>query len=208
MNKRCPSCEGELTAQGDCLPCLVALAATPTQASSSSLGSFASYDILEKIATGGMEMLSDRAMQSPDALRRFQTETEAAASLDHPHIVPIFETGLEEELAFYSMPYLPGGTLADLLEKGIHDQRDSIEIMQKISRAVAYAHRRGILHRDLKPTNILLDEHGEPQITDFGLAKLSGQDTAVTLSGTVLGTPAYMSPPIVLLSKPTLPWKF
>ena len=211
MSQSCPSCASTLTVQGDCLHCLVSLAATPPPGLSASLGSFASYDILEKISSGGMgevylahqpelnrtvalKMLSGSATQSPDALRRFQTEIEATASLDHPHIVPIFETGLVDDLAFYSMPYLSGGTLADALQKENRNPQDSIRILQKVARAVSYAHRRGILHRDLKPSNILLDEHGEPQVADFGLAKLSKQDTVLTLTGSVLGTPAYMSP--------------
>ena len=211
MSSSCPSCQGRLTAQGECLLCLVSLAATREPNSLEKNGSLGSYDLLNKISSGGMgsvyrayqpelnrtvalKVLSDRALQSPDSLRRFHTETEAAAALDHPHIVPIFEAGMEGNLAFYSMPYLSGGTLADASTRENLTQKDLVSITQKITQAVAYAHSRGILHRDLKPSNILLDEHGEPQITDFGLAKVGGQDTVVTLAGTVLGTPAYMSP--------------
>ena len=209
MSEHCPSCKSPLTSEGDCLRCLVSLATI--SAPTSHPTSFASYDNLKKIAVGGMgsvyqafqpdlnrtvalKMLSEQSMQSPDAIRRFQTETEAAASLDHPSIVSIFETGVIDQTPFYSMPYLSGGNLADFIKNGGHTQQEAIEIVTKISRAIAYAHRRGVLHRDLKPANILLTEEGEPQVADFGLAKLAQQNTIVTLNGAVLGTPAYMSP--------------
>ena len=209
MSEHCPSCKSPLTSEGDCLRCLVSLATI--SAPTSHPTSFASYDNLKKIAVGGMgsvyqafqpdlnrtvalKMLSEQSMQSADAIRRFQTETEAAASLDHPNIVSIFETGVIDQTAFYSMPYLSGGNLADFIKNGGHTQQEAIEIVTKISRAIAYAHRRGVLHRDLKPANILLNEEGEPQVADFGLAKLAQQNTIVTLNGAVLGTPAYMSP--------------
>src|SRR5262249_9797007 len=132
--------------------------------------------------------------------QRFHTEAEAAARLDHPNIVPIYEIGEHDGQHYFSMKLLEGGTLQNAdcrvqsAEWGKKGQGRVAELMGKIARAVHYAHQRGILHRDLKPSNVLLDEKGEPYVTDFGLAKLVEDDSSLTMSLAVLGTPAYMSP--------------
>src|SRR5262249_47447032 len=116
----------------------------------------------------------------------------------HPHIVPIYEVGEYEGQHYFSMKLIEGGTLAEgrLKAEGqsLNLADDIARLVATVARAVHYAHQRGILHRDLKPTNILLDEQGEPHVTDFGLAKLLDEDTSLTRSLAVLGTPSYMAP--------------
>lgn len=143
------------------------------------------------------------------ARKRFLAEAELAAQLDHPNIVPIYEVGVTEDGPFYAMKLIEGGTLAGLIEDGrlkiadgnksmpssiLHAPSSVAVLLAKLARAVHHAHERGVLHRDLKPGNILLDADGEPHITDFGLARQLGADSSLTLTGTTLGTPAYMSP--------------
>ncbi len=175
---------------------------------------FGDYEILEEVARGGMGVvfrahqislarpvalkfiLSGR-MNSQEARQRFRQEAEAAARLEHPHISPVYETGEIEGVPFLSLKYFAGGTLADALRRGDVQRSSNGDIprlMAKVARAVHHAHERGILHRDLKPTNILLDDQGEPFVTDFGLAKFTDADTSMTHSGVLLGTPNYMSP--------------
>ena len=163
-------------------------------------------------------------LATPASMQRFHTEAEAAARLDHSNIVPIYEIGEYDGQHYFSMKLIPGGTLAEAMTKSEFRKpkearspkskghlapadgssslefchsfniRDWVFVISKVARAVDYAHQRGILHRDLKPTNILLDERGEPHVTDFGLAKLAEDDSSLTLSAAILGTPAYMSP--------------
>jgi tetratricopeptide (TPR) repeat protein len=176
---------------------------------------FGDYELLEEIARGGMgvvyrarqlslnrpvalKMIAAGQLATPAAVQRFHTEAEAAARLDHPHIVPIYEIGEYEGQHYFSMKLLEGGTLADLILKAQVQNPLSPEAVARlvgtVARAVHYAHQRGILHRDLKPTNILLDEQGEPHVTDFGLAKLAEDDSSLTMTTAILGTPAYMAP--------------
>ena len=138
------------------------------------------------------------------ARKRFMAESELAAQLDHPNIVPIYEVGESAEGPFYAMKLLEGGTLASIIQSGAtpgsdgatvpRDARWAASLMVKVARAVHHAHQRGVLHRDLKPANILLDSQGEPHITDFGLARGVGTESSLTQSGSSVGTPAYMSP--------------
>jgi serine/threonine protein kinase/WD40 repeat protein len=176
---------------------------------------FGDYELVGEIARGGMgvvyrarqvslsrfvalKMIAAGQLATPAAMQRFHTEAEAAARLDHPHIVPIYEIGQYEGQHYYSMKLLEGGTLAglnsDCSARDAEWQERKAVLLGTVARAVHYAHQRGILHRDLKPTNILLDEQGEPHITDFGLAKLLEVDGSITHSLAVLGTPAYMAP--------------
>lgn len=129
-------------------------------------------------------------------LRRFRSEAEAAARLDHPNIVPIYEVGERDGMPFFSMKLIEGRTLSERLAdtESPVSHREAALLVSKVARAIHYAHEHGILHRDVKPSNILLDAHGEPQVTDFGLAKVDGSESNLTLSNAVLGTPAYMSP--------------
>ncbi|HXJ56859.1 MAG TPA: WD40 repeat domain-containing serine/threonine protein kinase, partial [Verrucomicrobiae bacterium] len=166
-----------------------------------------------------LKMILAGRLATPASMQRFQTEAESAARLDHPHIVPIYEIGEHDRQHYFSMKLIDGGTLAERIAKQpltrpadtlshpmgegrgegersvpTFDVRHSAFVISKVARAVHYAHQRGILHRDLKPTNILIDGQGEPHVTDFGLAKLIESDAGLTHSAAVMGTPSYMAP--------------
>src|SRR5436190_2619974 len=170
------------------------------------------YQILEEIGRGGMGVIY-RARQrhsrrivalkrvlsyhadSRETLARFRREAEAAASLDHPNILPIYEVSEGEDgLPFFSMKFAPGGSLFDAGPALRDEPRRSVALMAKVARAVQYAHGHGILHRDLKPGNILLDGRGEPLVSDFGLAKWPDTTSDVTRTLTIFGTPGYIAP--------------
>ena len=170
------------------------------------------YQILEEIGRGGMGVIY-RARQrhsrrivalkrilayhadSQETLARFRREAEAAAHLDHPNILPIYEVGkCEDELPFFSMKFAAGGSLVKVGAALRREPRRAAALMVKVARAVQYAHTRGILHRDLKPANILLDGHGEPLVSDFGLAKWLDSVSDLTRSLTIFGTPGYIGP--------------
>ena len=170
------------------------------------------YQVLEEIGRGGMGVIY-RARQrhsrrivalkrilayhadSQETLARFRREAEAAAHLDHPNILPIYEVGqCEDELPFFSMKFAAGGSLVKVGPALRHEPRRAAALMVKVARAVQYAHTRGILHRDLKPANILLDGHGEPLVSDFGLAKWLDSLSDLTRSLTIFGTPGYIAP--------------
>ncbi|MBW3595947.1 MAG: serine/threonine protein kinase [Planctomycetes bacterium] len=169
------------------------------------------YELLEEIGHGGMglvyrarqislgreaavKMILRGRMASPADLARFRAEAEAAARLDHPGIVPVYEVGESEGRPFFSMKYVAGRTLAQVLSEGPMPPREAAELLNDVCRAVHYAHQQGVLHRDLKPSNILIDEQGRPHVTDFGLAKQAADAASLTKTGAVLGTPAYMAP--------------
>ena len=127
-------------------------------------------------------------------LKRFRQEAEAAASLEHPQIVPIYEIGERDGSCYFSMKFVEGGQLDALLGGKPMPARQAAELLVKIARTVQFAHEHGILHRDIKPGNILLDKRDEPHLTDFGLARLIEEQSTVTNSFDVLGTPSYMAP--------------
>ena len=172
---------------------------------------FGDYELLEEIGRGGMgvvyrafqkslnrtvaiKMLLRRDLATPADLARFRSEAEAAARLDHPGIVSIFEVGECDGHPFYSMQFVEGTTLAKRLREGPLPAREAAVLLAKVADAVHAAHARGVLHRDLKPSNILIDAAGEPHVTDFGLAKRLEAEESVTHTGAILGTPCYMSP--------------
>jgi tetratricopeptide (TPR) repeat protein len=129
-----------------------------------------------------------------DDLRRFRLEAEAVAHLDHPSIVPIYEIGEHDGLSYFAMKLIEGGSLAQRLPALAADPRGAARLVATVARAVHYAHQRGVLHRDLKPSNIVIDALGQPHITDFGLAKRVEDDSGLTQSGAILGSPSYMAP--------------
>ena len=127
-------------------------------------------------------------------LKRFRREAEAAASLEHPGIVPIYEVGEGDGSCYFSMRFVEGGQLDQVIKQKPTSIRQAAELISKIARTVHYAHEHGILHRDIKPGNILLDAKGEPLLTDFGLARLVEAESTVTRTKEVMGTPSYMAP--------------
>jgi WD40 repeat protein/serine/threonine protein kinase len=196
---------------------------------------FGDYELVEEIARGGMgvvfkarqvslnrlvalKLISAGALATPELVKRFKAEAEAAAGLAHPNIVPIHEIGEHQGQHYFSMGLIDGPNLRDALNTGpqhtgdvLEDghasgqrphrhspsalsPRDAAQLVATIADAVHYAHQRGVLHRDLKPSNILLDADRQPHLTDFGLAKVIQKESTLTHTYAVLGTPAYMSP--------------
>ena len=133
--------------------------------------------------------LADRA-----TLERFRSEAEAAGKVDHPHIVPVYQFGVHQDHPYLAMGLVEGVSLKDRLSEGPLPVREAAEIVAKIARAIDYAHQCGVVHRDLKPHNILMDLRGEPRVTDFGLAKSLVDDSGMTATGQILGTPSFMPP--------------
>src|SRR5262245_19339846 len=172
---------------------------------------FGDYELLEEIGRGSQGVVY-RARQkslnrtvalkiialghsaSKAHVKRFRREAEAAASLEHPCIVPIYEVGEREGACYFSMRFVEGGQLDEILKREPISPRRAVELIVKLASTVHYAHEHGILHRDIKPGNILLDANGEPHLTDFGLARLVEADSTVTRTKEVLGTPSYMAP--------------
>ncbi|MHB8954185.1 MAG: bifunctional serine/threonine protein kinase/MFS transporter [Pirellulaceae bacterium] len=169
------------------------------------------YELLEELGRGGMgvvylappvnlnrQLAVKMILSGPLASRidreRFLAEAQAAARLDHVGIVPVYQVGEEGGRMYFSMKYIKGPTLSDLLQAGPLPPHMAAQLLAKVSRAIDFAHQSGVLHRDLKPSNILIDEEGEPHVTDFGLAKRIKDPHSMTHSGAVVGTPAYMSP--------------
>jgi WD40 repeat protein/Flp pilus assembly protein TadD len=172
---------------------------------------FGDYELIRELGRGGMgivykarqislnrpvalKMIKSAALAGEDELRRFQNEAEAVATLDHPHIVSILEVGKYDGQRYFTMKLIGGTSLNRKLTDYVADPRAAAKLLKHLAEAVHHAHQRGILHRDLKPANILLDARGEPFVTDFGLAKRREGDSELTLSGAILGTPAYMAP--------------
>ena len=141
-----------------------------------------------------LKMILAGQFASKADVQRFRREAEAAANLDHPNILPIYEVGEHEGQQYFSMKLVNGGSLADGRPALVSDPLRAAALLAKVCRAVHFAHQRGILHRDLKPANVLLDADGTPYVTDFGLAKRVEGDSGLTQSGAIVGTPSYMAP--------------
>ncbi len=141
-----------------------------------------------------LKMILAGQLADDSDVKRFYAEAEAAANLDHPGIVPIYEVGQHDGQHYFSMGFVEGQSLAQRLADGPLPPREAAKLMGKVAEAIEYAHRRGVIHRDLKPGNILLDQSGNPRLTDFGLAKKLQGDSGLTGSGQIMGTPSYMPP--------------
>ncbi len=141
-----------------------------------------------------LKMIWGSGAVRPEARTRFRREAEAVALLDHPNIVPIYEVGDSDGHPYFSMKLIEGGNLGQRIELHRRQPRQGAQVVARVARAVHHAHQRGILHRDLKPGNILLDSQGEPHVTDFGLARRVEGEETLTQTGAIVGTPAYMAP--------------
>src|SRR5262249_10137498 len=172
---------------------------------------FGDYELLKEVGRGGQGVVYRARQKSLNRtvalkviglgnwateahVKRFRREAEAAASLEHPGIVPIHDVGERDGSCYFSMKFVEGGQLDEVVRREPMPLRCAVELIVKVARTVHYAHEHGILHRDIKPGNILLDAKGEPHLTDFGLARLVETKRTVTHTLTVLGTPSYMAP--------------
>src|SRR5437870_6338646 len=175
------------------------------------LKDFGDYELLEEIGRGGQGVVYRARQESLNRIvalkviglshwateahvKRFRLEAEAAASLNHPRIVPIYEVGERDGSCYFSMQFIEGGQLDEVVKREPMPIRRAVELIANVARTVHYAHEHGILHLDIKPGNILLDAKGEPHLTDFGLARLLETKSTVTHTMDVLGTPSYMAP--------------
>jgi len=195
---------------GFCPACLLTTALNSPDVPSSG-SRIEDYELLNEIARGGMgivyraqqrtpsrmvalKMILPAHLRSPGAVNRFCMEADAAASLDHECILPIYSVGEQDGTPFYSMKFAEGGPLSARIENYRNKPNETAKLIAKLARAIAYAHERGILHRDLKPGNILFDGAGKPYVSDFGLAKWLQRECDLTQTLAILGTPFYMAP--------------
>jgi WD40 repeat protein len=187
----------------------VATASSPSQPTR--IRYFGDYEIIRELARGGMGVVFEARQVSLNRrvalkmilagqlanqidVKRFYTEAEAAANLDHPGIVPIFEVGQHDGQHYFSMGFVEGQSLSQRLTEGPLPPHEAASLLAAVADAIYYAHQCGVIHRDLKPGNILLDQKGNPRVTDFGLAKKLEGDSGLTGSGQIMGTPSYMPP--------------
>ncbi|HYT92139.1 MAG TPA: protein kinase, partial [Gemmataceae bacterium] len=200
----------------DSAPTVIQRQTTPLSAPVG-IGRIGDYELLQEVGRGGMgivykarqkslnrivalKMILAGRLAAPGDVQRFRAEAEAAANLDHPNILPIYEVGAYQGQHFFSTKLIDGGSLAERLPELVGQPRRAVEPLAQVARAIHFAHRAALIHRDLKPANILLDADGRPYVADFGLAKRilaePGVSTPrnVTQTGTIVGTPAYMPP--------------
>ena len=209
----CDTCGSTLDAEmlsGFCPGCLLNTGLeTETEAAPGSR--INDYELLNEVARGGMgivyrarqrtpsrivalKMILPAHLNSLGAIDRFRAEAEAAASLDHDSILPIYAVGEADGAPFYSMKFAEGGTLSGRIDNYRDKPRQAAALTAKLARAVAFAHEHGILHRDLKPGNVLFDSAGKAFVSDFGLAKWLQRECDLTQTLAILGTPYYMAP--------------
>jgi len=211
--KLCETCGSSVDfdmPSGFCPGCLLNTV-LETQSESATASRIDDYELLNEVARGGMgivyrakqrapsrivalKMILPAHLNSPGAVNRFRAEAEAAASLDHENILPIYAVGEADGAPFYSMKFAKGGTLSAKIDKYRDKAREAAALIAKLARAVAFAHEHGILHRDLKPGNVLFDSAGKPYVSDFGLAKWLQRECDLTQTLAILGTPYYMAP--------------
>src|SRR5438552_12751370 len=211
--KLCETCGSSVDfdmPSGFCPGCLLNTV-LETQSESATASRIDDYELLNEVARGGMgivyrakqrapsrivalKMILPAHLNSPGAVNRFRAEAEAAASLDHENILPIYAVGEADGAPFYSMKFAKGGTLSAKIDKYRDKAREAAALIAKLARAVAFAHEHGILHRDLKPGNVLFDSAGKAYVSDFGLAKWLQRECDLTQSLAILGTPYYMAP--------------
>lgn len=177
------------------------------------IGEIGEYHLVEQLGRGGMgvvykayqkklrrtvalKVIGAGSLCSPEDIARFHIEAEAAARLNHPGIVPVYDVGEHEGTHYYSMECVEGESLAQYIGANNPrlDPRRATQLIEKVCRAVQYAHDRAVIHRDLKPANIMVDKDGQPRLTDFGLAKVLQEEEGLTMTGQVMGTPNYMAP--------------
>jgi serine/threonine-protein kinase len=168
------------------------------------------YEIKSELGRGGMatvylahdgsfnrdvaiKVLPREMLHDPQFRTRFEREIKMAAGLEHPAIVPVYDVGEDNGQPYFVMRLMTGGSLTDVISRGRIELEETAQIIAKIAQGLAYAHKKGVIHRDLKPDNILFDDNGDPFISDFGVARLTESTGSLTGSG-VIGTPAYMSP--------------
>src|SRR5438128_1609229 len=205
----CPSCVFSLAGASMGVESGADLGGCPRRADSNER--FGDYEILEEIGRGGMgviykarqlslnrvvalKMLLFGPLASPEYVKRFSAEAAAVASLQHPNIVAIHEVGVHNGQHFFAMDYVEGQTLAKLIAEKPLASRGAANCIKIVAEAIHYAHERGILHCDLKPSNVLIDASDQPRVTDFGLAKRLDASVDLTLTGRLLGSPNYMPP--------------
>ncbi|HRK14458.1 MAG TPA: serine/threonine-protein kinase, partial [Prosthecobacter sp.] len=209
----CPQCGAAIDpaeAGGMCVACLLGEAMQP-RVCQDTLGVIGGHDLLEELARGGMgivyrarqaesgkevalKALPGAELLSEEARRRFHIEALAMARLEHPCILPVHDTGEDDGTPWFTMKLAKGGTLAGRITEYSGKWRETAELIARIAEAVQFAHERGVLHRDLKPGNILFDADDQPRVADFGLAKLLDEEMDLTRTIALMGTPNYMAP--------------
>ena len=218
--KLCSRCGEPLAGpelSGNCPRCLAGWLLSPESAAAVEVSPIpvlrllGDYELLEEVARGGMgvvfrsrqvslnrivaiKVLRDAWLATPVQVKRFRAEAANAAKLKHPNIVTVHEVGEQSGQHYFAMNLVEGTNLAELAREGPLAPRRAAELVKKVAEAVQHAHQEGVLHRDLKPSNVLLDAQDEPQVTDFGLARPMDDESSLTLTGQVLGTPGYMAP--------------
>lgn len=168
------------------------------------------YEVKEELGRGGMatvyraydpmfdrevaiKVLPPEFLHDPNFRERFKREIKVIAALEHPAIVPVYDLGEENGMPYYVMRYMPGGSLSARIARGSISIQDATQIIEKLASAMTYAHKKGVVHRDLKPDNILFDDNGDPYLSDFGVASFASNNASLT-GNSAIGTPAYMSP--------------